>query len=252
MVRRAPRRQAGAMNDTDQQAPPPPPPPPPASSAAPPPGWHDDGHWRSDHLSDYRRLRRSHDDKKIGGVAAGVARHLDVDPTIVRVLFVVAIFFGGAGLLVYAALWLVVPDDTTGRSAHLGARHHPQRRGHLRARAGGDPRARRHHRRGVDLLAAAGRDRGHHAGVVDGPGPPRGAAVRHPARPCRSARPERPDVHPGADRAPTDRRGVVALSSSVPPSPSALSRSASSASSRPPGSPSSTAPTRRWPSSSWD
>jgi hypothetical protein len=35
----------------------------------------------------------------------------------VRVLFVVAIFFGGAGLLVYAVLWLVVPDDTTGRSA---------------------------------------------------------------------------------------------------------------------------------------
>lgn len=50
-------------------------------------------------------------------MAAGVARHLDVDPTIVRVLFVVAIFFGGAGLLVYAVLWLVVPDDTTGRSA---------------------------------------------------------------------------------------------------------------------------------------
>ena len=111
------------MNDTDQQAPPPPPPPPssppppPPSSSGPPPGWHDGGHWRSDHLSDYRQLRRSHEDKKIGGVAGGVARHLDVDPTIVRVLFVVAIFFGGAGLLVYAVLWLVVPDDTTGRSA---------------------------------------------------------------------------------------------------------------------------------------
>lgn len=105
------------MNDTDQQAPPPPPPPPPPSSAGPPPGWQDAGHWRSEHLGDYRALRRSHDDKKIGGVAGGVARHLDVDPTIVRVLFVVAIFFGGAGLLVYAVLWLVVPDDTTGRSA---------------------------------------------------------------------------------------------------------------------------------------
>ncbi|QIK65462.1 PspC domain-containing protein [Nocardioides sp. HDW12B] len=113
------------MNDTDQQAPPPPPPPPPAgppppppsSSGGPAPGWHDNGHWRSEHLSDYRLLRRSHDDKKVAGVAGGVARHLDVDPTIVRVLFVVSIFFGGAGLLVYAVLWLVVPDDTTGRSA---------------------------------------------------------------------------------------------------------------------------------------
>ncbi len=123
MVDGTPRRQAGPMNDTDQQAPPPPPPPtpppgPPASTpSGPPPGWHDDRHWRSDHLSDYRLLRRSHDHKKIGGVASGVARHLDVDPTIVRVLFVVAIFFGGAGLFVYAVLWLVVPDDATGRSA---------------------------------------------------------------------------------------------------------------------------------------
>ncbi len=112
------------MNDTDQQAPPPPaggPPPPTSPPPSPPggpaPGWHDNGHWRSDHLSDYRLLRRSHSDKKVAGVAGGVARHLDVDPTIVRVLFVVAIFFGGAGLLVYAVLWLVVPDDTTGRSA---------------------------------------------------------------------------------------------------------------------------------------
>ncbi len=122
MVDRAPSGHAEAMNDTEQQAPPPPPPPPPPSPGLPPPpgaqpGWHDYRHWRSEHLSDYRLLRRSHHDKKVAGVAGGVARHLDVDPTIVRVLFVVAIFFGGAGLLVYAALWLVVPDDTTGRSA---------------------------------------------------------------------------------------------------------------------------------------
>lgn len=123
MVHGVPPGHAGAMNDTDQQAPPPPPPPaagpppPPSPPGGPAPGWHDSGHWRSEHLSDYRLLRRSHSDKKVAGVAGGVARHLDVDPTIVRVLFVVAIFFGGAGLLVYAVLWLVVPDDTTGRSA---------------------------------------------------------------------------------------------------------------------------------------
>ena len=174
------------------------------------------------------QLRRSHDDKKVGGVAGGVARHLDVDPTIVRVLFVVAIFFGGAGLLVYAVLWLVVPDDTTGRSA-LSVRDATRNVIVIsRPRARRDPGAGRHHRRGLDLLAAPGRDRRHHAGVADGPGPPRGTqADPRPARPepppvpsgaprSRHARPaprlERTDVHPGAASAPhrvSRRRGPL-------------------------------------------
>jgi phage shock protein PspC (stress-responsive transcriptional regulator) len=50
-------------------------------------------------------------DRRIAGVAGGLGRHLDVDPTILRVLLVVLCFFGGAGLLLYAALWLLVPED---------------------------------------------------------------------------------------------------------------------------------------------
>ncbi|WP_162529646.1 PspC domain-containing protein [Nocardioides caldifontis] len=80
-----------------------PPPPPP-----PPPGWN------SDNLRDYRRLRRSRTDRKIAGVAGGLGRHLDIDPTIIRVLLVVLVFFGGAGLLLYGAMWLLVPEEHTG------------------------------------------------------------------------------------------------------------------------------------------
>ncbi len=69
--------------------------------------------WNTEHLKDYRQLRRSQGDRKIAGVAGGLGAHLDVDPTVIRVLFVVLAFFGGAGILAYGALWLVVPEEVT-------------------------------------------------------------------------------------------------------------------------------------------
>lgn len=62
-------------------------------------------------LRNYERLYRSVDDRKVAGVAGGLGRHLNIDPTILRVLFVVLCFFGGAGLLLYGAAWLLVPED---------------------------------------------------------------------------------------------------------------------------------------------
>ncbi len=63
----------------------------------------------------------------IAGVCGGLGRHLDIDPVVFRILFVILTFFGGFGLLVYAAAWLFVPADgeaeseahklLTGRSA---------------------------------------------------------------------------------------------------------------------------------------
>lgn len=58
-----------------------------------------------------RRIRRSRDDRKIAGVAAGIAEHFDVDPTFVRLAFVVLAVFGGSGLLFYALAWIVIPSD---------------------------------------------------------------------------------------------------------------------------------------------
>ena len=79
----------------------------PGPAAPPPPGWN------TDNLKDYRQLRRSRFDSKVAGVAGGLGRHLNIDPTILRVLFVVLSFFGGAGIVLYGALWLFVPEDGT-------------------------------------------------------------------------------------------------------------------------------------------
>jgi len=56
-----------------------------------------------------KRLMRSSRDKKIGGVCAGVADYFDMDPTIVRVVWLLAVLFGGTGLLIYIILWIVLP-----------------------------------------------------------------------------------------------------------------------------------------------
>lgn len=59
-----------------------------------------------------KRLTKSHD-RKLSGVAGGVADYLDTDPTIVRVLWVVALFIGplgGAALIAYIIMWFIVPD----------------------------------------------------------------------------------------------------------------------------------------------
>lgn len=55
-----------------------------------------------------KRLTRS-DNKMIGGVCAGIAEYLNWDPTVVRVLYVLMIFFAGFGILLYFILWLVMP-----------------------------------------------------------------------------------------------------------------------------------------------
>jgi phage shock protein PspC (stress-responsive transcriptional regulator) len=65
-------------------------------------------------LRNYERLTRSTTDRKVAGVAGGLGRHLNIDPTVLRVLLVVLCFFGGAGFLLYAVAWALVPED--GRS----------------------------------------------------------------------------------------------------------------------------------------
>jgi phage shock protein C len=56
-----------------------------------------------------KRLMRSSQDKRLGGVCAGVADYFDLDPTIVRVVWLLAVLFGGTGLLLYVVLWIVLP-----------------------------------------------------------------------------------------------------------------------------------------------
>src|SRR6266508_2610657 len=58
----------------------------------------------------HNRLYRSRTDRMVGGVAGGLGDYFEIDPTIVRVLFIVAtLLSGGLGLLLYVAMCLIVP-----------------------------------------------------------------------------------------------------------------------------------------------
>ena len=62
-----------------------------------------------------RRLYRSRTDSVIGGVAGGVAEYLDVDPSIVRIVWaVLAIITGGIFFVLYIVMWIVVPEGVSG------------------------------------------------------------------------------------------------------------------------------------------
>lgn len=56
-----------------------------------------------------KRLYRSRDEKIIGGVCGGLGEYLNVDPTLIRLALVFITLFGGAGIIAYLVLWVVVP-----------------------------------------------------------------------------------------------------------------------------------------------
>src|SRR4051812_15756038 len=57
------------------------------------------------------RLTRSRDDRMIAGVAGGLADYLGIDPSLVRIAWVVLFLAGGLGLLIYIIMWIVVPEE---------------------------------------------------------------------------------------------------------------------------------------------
>jgi len=63
------------------------------------------------------RLVRAGSGRALGGVAAGVAEHLGLAPLVVRLAFVLLTLCGGAGILMYAALWVLVPQGDVPASA---------------------------------------------------------------------------------------------------------------------------------------
>lgn len=58
------------------------------------------------------RLYRSEKEKMLGGVCGGLAEYLDVDPTVMRVLFVLLGLLGGHGVLLYIILWFIMPPES--------------------------------------------------------------------------------------------------------------------------------------------
>jgi phage shock protein PspC (stress-responsive transcriptional regulator) len=63
------------------------------------------------HIPEIRRLQRSRSDRKVAGVAGGLASYFEIHPAVFRVGFVVLTLLGGAGILIYAAAALVMPDE---------------------------------------------------------------------------------------------------------------------------------------------
>ena len=84
----------------------------------PPPG-------PSDHVGE-QRLHRATRGRMLAGVAAGVADYFDVDPTLIRIGFVVLAFMGGLAIPLYLAGWLLIPDEDGDQSVaeELLAREH--------------------------------------------------------------------------------------------------------------------------------
>jgi phage shock protein C len=61
-----------------------------------------------------RRLYRCRHDRQLAGVASGMAEYLDLDPTVVRVLWILSVFLGGFSILLYLILAFVIPLEPTG------------------------------------------------------------------------------------------------------------------------------------------
>src|SRR3954470_14547818 len=57
------------------------------------------------------RLERPREGRMVAGVSAGIARHLNVDPTLVRLGFIVAAIAGGVGFAAYLAAFLLIPEE---------------------------------------------------------------------------------------------------------------------------------------------
>lgn len=62
-------------------------------------------------MSEVKRLYRSRTDRMIGGVCGGLANYLNIDPTLIRLFFVLLFFGVGTGPLLYLIMWIVVPEE---------------------------------------------------------------------------------------------------------------------------------------------
>ena len=82
-----------------------------------------------------RKLYRSNRERILGGVAGGMAEHFDLDPTLIRLIWVVAVIAGGFGLLAYIIAWIVIPEspEREVRAAHI---HEEDEEGHRSSESG--------------------------------------------------------------------------------------------------------------------
>jgi phage shock protein C len=65
-------------------------------------------------MAETRKLYRSRTNRQVAGVCGGLAEYFGMDPTLIRVLFVVLAVLGGSGVVLYLALWIIVPNAPQG------------------------------------------------------------------------------------------------------------------------------------------
>jgi phage shock protein C len=58
-----------------------------------------------------RKLYRSNTNRMLAGVCGGLAEYFNLDATLIRVLFVLLAVLGGSGLVLYVAMWIIVPKQ---------------------------------------------------------------------------------------------------------------------------------------------
>jgi len=62
-------------------------------------------------MDNYKRLTRSITNRRIAGVCGGVAEYLNIDPVVVRILFLAGALFGTMGFWLYLIIWIAAPED---------------------------------------------------------------------------------------------------------------------------------------------
>jgi phage shock protein C len=62
-------------------------------------------------MAETRKLYRSRSNRQIAGVCGGLAEYFNMDATLLRVLFIVLAVLGGSGVVLYLAMWIIVPRE---------------------------------------------------------------------------------------------------------------------------------------------
>ncbi len=78
-------------------------------------------------MANYKRIYRSRSETMVAGLAGGLANYFEIDPTLVRLMFVGALFLTGIvpGLLAYIVGWIIVPLEPLPVSANQAASPQP-------------------------------------------------------------------------------------------------------------------------------
>ena len=62
-------------------------------------------------MAETRKLYRSRSNRQVAGVCGGLAQYFNLDATLIRILFIVLAVLGGSGLVIYLAMWIIVPNE---------------------------------------------------------------------------------------------------------------------------------------------